>query len=84
MSMGLVLLLDHRLTVHMNCGENVADLSSVLRESCEAVNFKFMKKTKTMFTQVPVWAYNTMEKAKELLVKLILKCLYGDISMQHS
>ena len=37
-SMGLVLLLDHRLTVHMNCGENVADLSSVLRESCEAVS----------------------------------------------
>ena len=38
LSMGLVLLLDHHLTVRMNCGENVADLSSVLRESCEAIS----------------------------------------------
>ena len=34
-----------------------------------------MKKTKTMFSQVPVWAYSTMEKAKELLVKIDLKML---------
>lgn len=38
LSLGLVLLLDHHLTVHMNCGENVAYLSSVLRERCEAVS----------------------------------------------
>ena len=36
--MGLVLLLGHHLTVRMNCGENVAYLSSVLRECCEAVS----------------------------------------------
>ena len=38
LSMGLVLLLGHHLTVHMNCGEKVAYLSSVLRERCEAVS----------------------------------------------